>query len=158
MDRLVISLFIKVVYYDTLNCCLRHNDSTNWHTTHHLAPVRLVTAIIWVVGKEDEPVVCNQHMRVYLTPHTDQMVGLGRLELPTSPLSGVRSNQLSYKPIFGVALVPYCRAWSRHSSVTYFMYAPSSLLKSHTTTKQMLAKTLSACICGYAFTSGKWWS
>ena|SRR5690554_585249 len=28
------------------------------------------------------------------------MVGLGRLELPTSPLSGVRSNQLSYRPVF----------------------------------------------------------
>ena len=28
------------------------------------------------------------------------LVGLGRLELPTSPLSGVRSNQLSYKPIY----------------------------------------------------------
>ncbi len=28
------------------------------------------------------------------------LVGLGRLELPTSPLSGVRSNQLSYRPIF----------------------------------------------------------
>ena len=27
------------------------------------------------------------------------MVGLGRLELPTSRLSGARSNQLSYKPI-----------------------------------------------------------
>ncbi len=27
------------------------------------------------------------------------MVGLGRLELPTSPLSGVRSNQLSYRPM-----------------------------------------------------------
>ena len=27
------------------------------------------------------------------------MVGLGRLELPTSRLSVVRSNQLSYKPI-----------------------------------------------------------
>ena len=26
------------------------------------------------------------------------LVGLGRFELPTSPLSGVRSNQLSYKP------------------------------------------------------------
>ena len=26
------------------------------------------------------------------------MVGLGRLELPTSALSGLRSNQLSYKP------------------------------------------------------------
>ena len=27
-----------------------------------------------------------------------QMVGLGRLERPTSPLSGVRSNHLSYRP------------------------------------------------------------
>src|SRR6266849_2668915 len=26
------------------------------------------------------------------------MVGLGRTELPTSPLSGVRSSQLSYRP------------------------------------------------------------
>ena len=26
------------------------------------------------------------------------LVGQGRLELPTSPLSGVRSNQLSYRP------------------------------------------------------------
>jgi hypothetical protein len=26
------------------------------------------------------------------------MVGLGRFERPTSPLSGVRSNQLSYRP------------------------------------------------------------
>ena len=29
------------------------------------------------------------------------MVGLGRFELPTSPLSGVRSNQLSYRPAAG---------------------------------------------------------
>jgi hypothetical protein len=29
------------------------------------------------------------------------MVGLGRVELPTSPLSGVRSNQLSYRPAVG---------------------------------------------------------
>ena len=27
------------------------------------------------------------------------MVGLGRVELPTSRLSGVRSNQLSYRPM-----------------------------------------------------------
>ena len=27
-----------------------------------------------------------------------QLVGLGRFELPTSPLSGVRSNHLSYRP------------------------------------------------------------
>ncbi len=29
----------------------------------------------------------------------DDMVGLGRVELPTSRLSGVRSNHLSYRPI-----------------------------------------------------------
>ena len=29
------------------------------------------------------------------------MVGLGRFELPTSRLSGVRSNQLSYRPALG---------------------------------------------------------
>ena len=29
----------------------------------------------------------------------EDMVGLGRFELPTSPLSGVRSNQLSYRPV-----------------------------------------------------------
>ncbi len=28
----------------------------------------------------------------------DLMVGLGRLELPTSPLSGARSSHLSYRP------------------------------------------------------------
>ena len=31
---------------------------------------------------------------------TSEMVGLGRFELPTSRLSGVRSNQLSYRPPF----------------------------------------------------------
>ena len=29
---------------------------------------------------------------------TKSLVGLGRIELPTSPLSGVRSSQLSYRP------------------------------------------------------------
>ena len=33
-----------------------------------------------------------------------KMVGPARLELATSPLSGVRSNQLSYKPIRMVEL------------------------------------------------------
>ena len=32
-----------------------------------------------------------------------ELVGLGRFELPTSPLSGVRSNQLSYRPKTGSA-------------------------------------------------------
>ena len=29
-----------------------------------------------------------------------KLVGLGRVELPTSRLSGVRSNQLSYRPLW----------------------------------------------------------
>ena len=35
------------------------------------------------------------HYHVYLL---GKVVGLGGLEPPTSPLSGVRSNQLSYRP------------------------------------------------------------
>ena len=51
------------------------------------------------------------------------MVGLGRLELPTSPLSGVRSNHLSYRPIAskqGYALVfaSPCPIGARCSLVT----------------------------------------
>jgi hypothetical protein len=34
-------------------------------------------------------------------PERPAMVGLGRFELPTSRLSGVRSNQLSYRPRTG---------------------------------------------------------
>ena len=34
-----------------------------------------------------------------LNPISKAMVGLGRLELPTSRLSSARSNQLSYRPI-----------------------------------------------------------
>jgi hypothetical protein len=35
------------------------------------------------------------------------LVGLGRFELPTSRLSGVRSNQLSYRPRQGIAPIPW---------------------------------------------------
>ena len=43
---------------------------------------------------------------VFLTFPT-KLVGLGRFELPTSPLSGVRSNQLSYRPNFGLLLIVF---------------------------------------------------
>ena len=36
-----------------------------------------------------------------------KMVGLGRLELPTSRLSSARSNQLSYKPNDRPNSIPY---------------------------------------------------
>ena len=35
---------------------------------------------------------------IILSIKQSKLVGLGGLELPTSPLSGVRSNQLSYRP------------------------------------------------------------
>ena len=41
---------------------------------------------------------------VFLQRFPHKLVGLGRFELPTSPLSGVRSNQLSYRPNFGLLL------------------------------------------------------
>ena len=41
------------------------------------------------------------------------VVGLGRVELPTSRLSGVRSNQLSYRP---VSLLPVLAAKKSHTS------------------------------------------
>ena len=39
--------------------------------------------------------VRKNHLRILRR----ELVGLGRLELPTSPLSGVRSSHLSYRPV-----------------------------------------------------------
>ena len=38
------------------------------------------------------------------------MVGLGGVEPPTSPLSGVRSNQMSYRPLLNILVnnLAYC--------------------------------------------------
>jgi hypothetical protein len=36
---------------------------------------------------------------------TWDLVGLGRVELPTSPLSGVRSSHLSYRPLLLLATI-----------------------------------------------------
>jgi hypothetical protein len=47
--------------------------------------------------------------------HSIKVVGLGRLELPTSRLSSARSNQLSYKPLtlpFSKGSEPQARAQS----------------------------------------------
>jgi hypothetical protein len=48
---------------------------------------------------ELQPLVLQQVRLPSITEATRlKVVGLGRFELPTSPLSGVRSNQLSYRP------------------------------------------------------------
>ena len=46
-------------------------------------------------------------------PERPAMVGLGRFELPTSRLSGVRSNQLSYRPLMErvKGIEPSSTAW-----------------------------------------------
>ena len=47
------------------------------------------------------PFVCPFYVvlrQLKLMKQSGKLVGLGRFELPTSPLSGVRSNQLSYRP------------------------------------------------------------
>ena len=50
--------------------------------------------------RTDDPLLARQVLsQLSYDPETEnELVGLGRLELPTSPLSGVRSNQLSYRP------------------------------------------------------------
>ena len=49
--------------------------------------------------RTDDLLVANQALsQLSYSPACLDMVGLGRFELPTSRLSGVRSNQLSYRP------------------------------------------------------------
>src|SRR4051794_16702841 len=47
-----------------------------------------------------------------------RMVGLGRLERPTSPLSGVRSNHLSYRPKNVFPRTPKGAAAERSTPIT----------------------------------------
>ena len=45
-----------------------------------------------------DPLLAKQVLSQLSYSPLPSVVGLGRFELPTSPLSGVRSNQLSYRP------------------------------------------------------------
>src|SRR5689334_3723039 len=60
-----------------------------------------------LMTSNSQPKIGNQKSKMPL-------VGLGRVELPTSRLSGVRSNQLSYRPLVSFALnvrqTSVCRA------------------------------------------------
>ena len=48
--------------------------------------------------RTDDPLLAKQVLSQLSYGPIKSLVGLGRSELPTSPLSGVRSNQLSYRP------------------------------------------------------------
>ncbi len=60
-------------------------------------------------GKAEAEDVYISTRRGFQRSHRAEMVGLGRLELPTSPLSGVHSNQLSYRPSFLLYLYQACK-------------------------------------------------
>ena len=66
-------------------------------------PALLQPQIVSVLGVGGRRTAC--YASPSTTTYRDDLVGLGRFELPTSPLSGVRSNQLSYRPA-----VTVCRA------------------------------------------------
>ena len=72
-----------------------------------------VGAHLWAGLEEDggadrdrtgDPLLAKQVLSQLSYSPSLRMVGLGRFELPTSPLSGVRSNQLSYRPGFRLFL------------------------------------------------------
>src|SRR5229473_923056 len=52
------------------------------------------------------------------------MVGLGRVELPTSSLSGTRSNQLSYRPIGGAGRDRTGGLLSANQALSQLSYSP----------------------------------
>ena len=71
--------------------------------------MRTFISIWWSVGGSNSwPPACKTGaLPAELTPHIiiQQMVGLNGLEPTTSPLSGVRSNHLSYKPVEVLLLI-----------------------------------------------------
>ena len=70
---------------------MRANEMTRWSWT----------------GSNRRPPACKAGaLPTELQPHGGASVGLARLELATSPLSGVRSNHLSYRPL--LELAPLC--------------------------------------------------
>ena len=75
-------------------------------------------------GKENrtpDPLLAKQVLSQL--SYTPKLVGLGRLELPTLRLSGVRSNHLSYKPITkGSATLKYSIKRICRRYITFFFF------------------------------------
>ena len=65
--------------------------------TDPLAWVRIAVSYDPTLVSSRRPVFILDH-RASVTARADELVGLGRVELPTLRLSGARSSQLSYRP------------------------------------------------------------
>ena len=66
------------------------------------SPLRLITHLFGGAREDRTPDLLRARQalsQLSYGPRYVLMVGLGGLEPPTSPLSGVRSNHLSYRPI-----------------------------------------------------------
>ena len=77
-----------------------------------VSPRRIDTRNFYLIGDEGirtpDPLLARQVLsQLSYTPKGVYFVGLRRLELPTSRLSGVRSNRLSYKPIWFKSSKPF---------------------------------------------------
>ena len=70
----------------------------------------------------------------------ERVVGLGRLELPTSRLSSARSNQLSYKPVPGVSNQKSVIRTTWNLITDYRLPAPEQLVR-----EEREMKTAASC-------------
>ena len=75
------------------------------------------------------------------------MVGLGGFEPPTSPLSGVRSNQLSYRPLISTTFI--LGYWSILSLLYFYQ---TTCVNTHTFLKEVIQPHLPVGLPCYDFT------
>ncbi len=110
----------------TLLCSLecaptgKKDPASTLHFPHsHTRP----TTLVWIkAASVTRSAVYTEYMSttaVMPTQSPANLVGLGRFELPTSPLSGVRSNQLSYRPKLTCLFFIILRCLRIFPSVTY---------------------------------------
>src|SRR5210317_2671490 len=85
-------------------------------------------------ARQEGATCIKQYTSDFLTMLGGILVGLGRFELPTSPLSGVRSNQLSYRPPVTGLILSCLRCLSR--SVGHVLLAPSLHISPNALTHQ----------------------
>ena len=99
-----LSNMVELCGIEPQTSCVQSRRSPSWA----IAPIRwyFLPSVFFITPNAKNLTETRQKKRkhsalcdVFLTPYQEDLVGLGRLELPTSPLSGVRSNQLSYSPV-----------------------------------------------------------
>ena len=79
--------------------------------------------------RTDDPLLAKQVLSQLSYGPVTRMVGLGGLEPPTSPLSGVRSNHLSYRP--RPDHVVECRKLVRTPTENKLVFAQKEVIQPH---------------------------